>query len=91
MYISVTVEALRSLLAQQPRLKRCKRYFIAGHGYGASVAVSEVTESPDLVGAVVLIGAVGSHDRDVFPLPVFTTNGDLDGEVRITMTAESFR
>ena len=50
-----------------------------------------MTEFPDLVGALVLIGAVGSHDRDVFPLPVFTTNGDLDGEVRITMTAESFR
>ena len=46
---------------------------------------------PDLVNALVLIGAGGSHDRDTFPLPVFMTNGDLDGQVRITTAADSFK
>ena len=62
-----------------------------GHSYGAGIAVDESSLVPGIVDALLLFGTGGSHDRETFPLPVFIINGDLDGQVRISITADSFR
>nr|XP_054752521.1 uncharacterized protein LOC129258240 [Lytechinus pictus] len=87
--VELSIETLRSA-----NLPDHAPIYVAGHSLGGTFLQTWVNKNPTLVAGMMLWGSYltgATENLAAFPTPVMHLSGDLDGQVRITRNAKTFR